>query len=79
MALDIRLDFINKISQENINKMTEIRKKFIELDKQLMEMHDEAQQNNLPEAMRTISLARSNNEIACQFAIKSLCILGEIK
>lgn len=77
MALDIRLDFIQKINPVYIEKMTLIRKLFIELDNSLMPMADEAQSKNLPAAARTVALARTANESACQSAIKSLCILGE--
>ncbi len=77
MALDIRLDFINNISQAHIDRMSAIRLKFIEIDNELKAMADEAL--NEPAAARCVALARTNNEAACQSAIKSLCILGENK
>lgn len=76
MALDIRLDFIEKIEPDAINRMTELRQKFIALDKELQVIND---QQPDPAGVRAISCARTNLEIALQFAIKSLCILGEIK
>lgn len=79
MAFDIRLDFIQKIDPGYIEKMTDIRKGFIMMDSLLMSLADEAEARKLPAASRTIALARTANESACQSAIKSLCILGEIK
>lgn len=75
MALDIRLDFISNINQTEIDRMTEIRKKYIELDKELQKISDDM--NGDSAGLRAIALARTNLEIACQFSIKSLCILGE--
>lgn len=77
MALDIRLDFINGIRADYIAKMSEIRKSFILVDDLLKILADEAQERNMPAAARTVALARTANESACQSAIKSLCILGE--
>ncbi len=79
MALDIRLDFIRKINPDYIDQMTEIRKKFIEIDDLLKVMANRAQYMPDGAASRTVALARTANEQACQSAIKSLCILGEIK
>lgn len=76
MALDIRLDFIDNIKQEQLEQMTAIRKKFIALDEELKVIADSFEDN--PAGARIVALARTNIEIACQFAIKSLCILGEI-
>lgn len=76
MALDIRLDFITDIDPIQINHMTEMRHKFIELDEELKVIADSLVDN--PAGARVIALARTNLEIACQFTIKSLCILGEI-
>lgn len=78
MALDIRLDFINNIDPKYIEKMTEIRKGFIGIDNLLKGMADEATAKKDLAASRTIALARTFNEQACQSTIKSLCILGEV-
>jgi hypothetical protein len=78
MALDIRLDFVSNIDPVYIDKMSGVRKMFIALDDLLKLWADEAQEKNLPAAARTVALARTANESACQSAIKSLCILGEI-
>lgn len=77
MALDIRLDFITKIDPRYIEKMTNIRKMFIALDELLKIYADEAGEKKNAGAARTVALARTANESACQSAIKSLCILGE--
>lgn len=75
MSLDIRLDFINKINPEFINKMTEIRNKFIVLDNELRKINDEM--NGDSAGLRAIALARTHIETSCMYAIKSLCIAGE--
>jgi hypothetical protein len=79
MALDIRLDFISKIDPAYIEKMTEIRKGFIAVDDLLKGMADEASAKKDSSASRTVALARTFNEQACQSTIKSLCLLGEVK
>lgn len=79
MALDIRLDYVSVIKDDYINRMTEIRKKFIALDEEFKIISDEAFETNNNAAARSIALARTNNEIALQSTIKSLCLLGEIK
>ncbi len=77
MALDIRLDFIKDIDPAYIEKMTEIRKGFIGIDNLLKSLADEANSKKDSSASRTVALARTFNEQACQSTIKSLCILGE--
>lgn len=79
MVLDIRLDFITKINSNYIDLMTNFRKQFIAIDKILMGMAREAQDKKDAAAQRAIDIARTNNEAALQAAIKSLCILGEVK
>lgn len=74
--LDIRLDFIREIDPTYIQEMTEIRELFKSLDQIIGGWSDNVKD---PAALRAISLARTNNEIACQYAIKSLCIIGEKK
>jgi hypothetical protein len=76
MALDIRLDFISAIRADYIARMSEVRKKFIEIDEALKIMADETKD---AATSRTIALSRTYNEQACQSAIKSLCLLGEQK
>lgn len=76
MALDIRLDFIQKIDPEYIKEMSSIRDQFRCIDSFLCNLADKTHDGA---ALRAIALSRTNNEIACQYAIKSLCIVGEIK
>jgi hypothetical protein len=79
MALDIRLDFINKIAPASIEAMTDMRKAFIQIDDMLKLLADKAAEAKDSAAARCVALARTANEQACQSTIKSLCILGEIK
>lgn len=79
MALDIRLDFVNEINPAYIEKTREIRKGFIAVEDLLKGIADEASEQKNAAAARTIALARTFNEQACQYTIKSLCLLGEIK
>ena len=75
MALDIRLDFITKICPEAIERMTALRAEFIEIDKKLQQISDEMDGDSA--GLRSVSLARTHLETGLQYAIKSLCILGE--
>lgn len=79
MALDIRLDFISNIDPIVISKMTEVRSCYIAIDDILKSMAVEAENRKDSAASRSIALARTANEQSCQYAIKSLCILGEVK
>lgn len=76
MAMDIRLDFISDIDPIEIERMKEVRAKIIEIDDELKKIINEI---NNPAGLRAASLARTHLEIALQFAIKSLCILGELE
>ncbi len=78
MLPDIRLDFITNIEKEYIDKMTFIRKEFMALDHKLR-TYVELETINNDGAARCLSIARTHIETACQYAIKSLCIMGEIK
>ena len=77
MALDIRLDFITKINPVTILEMTELRQRFIEIDEHLKAVADTLGEMKKPAGLRTIALARTHLETGLQFAIKSLCIMGE--
>ena len=77
MALDLRLDFISNIDPLVIQEMTVLRSKIIAIDSELADIADKLEAEKKPAGQRTIALARTNLEIALQFAIKSLCILGE--
>ena len=78
MASDNRLDFISKISEPAVERMKLIRSQYISLDNELKDIHDLLHQRDIYEGKRTIALARTNLEVSLQFAIKSLCLLGEI-
>ena len=75
MALDIRLDFISNINQNAVDEMTALRSQFILLDEQLRRITDNMAGDSA--GLRAIALSRTNLEIYLQYAIKSLCILGE--
>jgi hypothetical protein len=75
---DNRLDFITNIHPDYIQKMTDTRAMFIALD-ELLRMQIKDDSTNKAEASRTASIARTHLEIACQFTIKTFCLLGEIK
>ena len=75
MALDIRLDFISNINQNAVDEMTALRSQFILLDEQLRRITDNMAGDSA--GLRAIALSRTNLEISLQYAIKSLCILGE--
>jgi hypothetical protein len=78
MLPDNRLDFVTKIDSQFIDMMTEVRKEFIALDAKLRAMSDlEGAKNE--GAIRCLSLARTNIETACQYTIKALCLMGEVK
>ncbi len=74
--MNIRLDFITDIQPGYIEKMTRIRKEYMSLDEALKVASEYTEDKA---ALRTIALARTNLEISLQYAIKSLCLLGEVK
>jgi hypothetical protein len=80
--LDNRLDFINNIEATATHMMTEFRHDFIALDGCIVDLesyYPDISNGNNRAAERTIELARTHLEIALQFTIKALCILGEKK
>jgi hypothetical protein len=78
MLPDIRLDSISNIDHEFIKVMTQYRKRFIELDNDLrgLGILSESKKEG---AARCLSIARTNIETACMYAIKAICIMGENK
>jgi hypothetical protein len=76
MLPDNRLDFISNIEPEFIGMMTGARADFIKMDDELRKLSDlaEGQRDGVN---RCISLARTNIEIALQYTIKALCLMGE--
>ena len=79
MALDIRLDFITNIDPICIEQLTTVRDMYIEIDKCLQMFADQASVKNNSAAARSVGLARTFNEQACQCTIKTICLLGEKK
>jgi hypothetical protein len=75
---DIRLDFISEIEQSHIDMMTKIRKQFILLDNELRTIST-LKGADREGASRCLSIARTKIETACQYTIKSLCVMGEVK
>lgn len=75
----MRLDFIRDIKNDYVDQMTAIRAKFIELDKELCKIQTEANDRGEFNGERVVAVARMNVETALHYAIKSLCILGEVK
>jgi hypothetical protein len=73
---DNRLDYISNIDKGCIDKMTNIRGMFMALD-ELIGMQGDKMSSAA--GCRAVSLSRTHLEISLQFAIKALCILGEIK
>jgi len=76
---NIRLDFISNIEDVYVQRMKELRAMYIDLDLALSEIEEDQMFDKNPGAMRTISLARTHLETSLMYAIKSLCIIGEIK
>jgi hypothetical protein len=75
---NIRLDFIRNIEENAIEMMTDIRNEYLALDMSIQDF-EEAYPEISNEAGRCISIARTNLETSLQYAIKALCLLGEIK
>jgi hypothetical protein len=76
---NIRLDFISNIENDYLTRMAELRAMYIDLDLAIQELEDDENFEHESGAMRTISLARTHLETSLQYAIKSLCLIGEIK
>lgn len=78
MLPDNRLDFMTKIDAQFLDMMTELRKEFIALDSKLRVISslEPAEREGVT---RCLSLARTNIETACQYSIKALCLMGEVK
>lgn len=78
MLPDIRLDYITNIDAQFLDMMTELRKEFIALESKLRVMSS-LQPAEREGVARCLSLARTNIETACQYSIKALCLMGEVK
>ncbi len=78
MLQDNRLDFISNIDPLMIESMTRVRQIYMEIDEVLREI-DQHEKFISSGAVRVIALARTHLEISLQFAIKTFCLLGELK
>jgi hypothetical protein len=82
MMLDLRLDYIDEIDSIARELMIDIREKYIALDRSVADFED-AYPNIAngfdPVAARAVSIARTHLETSLQYAIKALCLCGEIK
>lgn len=76
MLMSTRLDYINEFKNKDaaIQDMSDLRKKFIELDDVLRDAFNDEKN---PQVLRAISLARTKLEQSCMYAIKSLCLVHE--
>lgn len=79
MALDIRLDYIDKIDPEAVEQMTRVRGIFMKIDDMLKIISDVFQLDGNSAGLRTVAISRTNLETSLQYAIKSLCLMGEEK
>jgi hypothetical protein len=78
MLPDNRLDFISDIDDEYIVMMTNARADFIKIDNELRILGSDPESDK-EGVKRCLSLARTNIEIALQYTIKALCLMGEVK
>lgn len=74
--LDIRLDFISNFKNNElaIKEMSELREKYIALDKILTDIF-ECEKN--PALLRTLAIARTSLETSLMYAIKTCCLAYE--
>jgi len=73
---------MTQIAQDGLDRMSDIRQKFIDLDNDLQQIElgmDKSDQPRYSQTMRTIALARTNLETSSMYAIKSLFIAHEFK
>jgi len=73
-----RLDYIGKFKDGAVEKMTEIRAKFVALDEELRMLACNSESVD-PAFNRTLALARTHIETASMYAIKSVCLKYEDK
>lgn len=71
-----RLDFITNIDEKFIQKMTDMRADFIELDDKVRWLAA-LEESDKEGVGRCLSLARTNIETALMYTIKALCLMGE--
>ena len=82
---DYRLDYISKFKPGTVEKMTELRAKYIELEKEILRLQGElsledwVNSKNMLHIARTCDEAMTHLETSQMYAIKMLCLLGEDK
>jgi hypothetical protein len=72
--MDIRLDYIYNFKDGAKEKMTEIREKYMDIDKMLYGLFIDEEN---PALKRTFAIARTNLEISLMYAIKTCCLKYE--
>lgn len=78
--IDTRLDFITKIDPAKIEMMTALRKKFVDLEKEMRKFEDlDWHDDNVQAAMHSLSMTTTHLGTSCMYAIKTLCLIGELK
>jgi hypothetical protein len=82
MMQDIRLDYIEAVNSVARELMIDIRQKYIALDSSIADFQDafpNISNGRDPVAARAALIARTHLETSLQYAIKALCLCGEIK
>lgn len=79
-----RLDYISKFKPGTVERMTELRAKFIELEREIQRLRNDVAfedwiNNNASQVGRTFDQAMTHLETAQMYAIKMLCLMGEDK
>lgn len=80
-----RLDYISKFKPGTVERMSELRARFIELEREILKLHDDFQcgdwinNSNVIQIGRTYKQAITHLETAQMYAIKMLCLIGEDK
>ena len=80
---DYRLDYISKFKPGTVERMTDLRAKFIELERELRSLRNDAalgdwiNNANLLNIGRTFDQAMTHLETAQMYAIKSAIVTGK--
>ncbi len=72
-----RLDYISDFDEEIIQKMSDMRSKYIELENYVSEAFPLLVDEDLGSCMRVFEEALTHLEQSQMYAIKMLCLLGE--
>ena len=78
-----RLDYISLFKERTVEKMSEIRSKFIELESEIVNLKPNIFEGFDGEegvnVMRVFKESLKHLEVSQMYAIKLLCLLGEVK